>query len=453
MKSELRRYGALAGVCAVAAGGLAACGSSSSSSSSSSAAGTGTSSAGTTSGATTSAATTSAATTSAATTGSSSSSGGSVLGTPKPAKGSPVTFGMINIESNPQASFPEIRQAAQAAVSYVNAYGGGIDGHPVKLDVCITDGSPATSTQCANKLIAAHPTAILGAGDLSGANTLPLYAKAGLAYIGGVDFTPAESAAKNAVIFNDVAQSGNSDIGVYAVKNLHAKNVSVIALDNTQGTAQANLFELPSVKASGGTAKLFSLPPSTADVSSSLASAIGNNPDAFLLEDPSQCVAILSGLKSLGNTKPVLSIDPCSAPSVVKASDGGANGMYWFEPFQDLLAANPSKDVLLTRAILGKYAPANIALDSPALAGLSTVMNVWNTFKTTSPSKLKTAYILKTLRTGTHKAFLSTTWNCSSNPIKKEPAICNADEYLYQIKGTTPTLITSGYHAGANIGG
>jgi branched-chain amino acid transport system substrate-binding protein len=438
MKAQLRRRGAVVSACAVVAVGLTACGSSSKSSSSASSGG---------------AATTSSATSSAATSASGASGGAASLGTPKPAKGAPVVFGMINIESNPQASFPEIREAAQAAIKYVNAYGGGLDGHPIKLDLCITDGSPATSTQCANKLIAAHPTAILGAGDLSAANTLPLYAKAGLAYIGGVDFTPAESSAPNSVIFNDVAQSGNSDIGVYSVKTLHAKKVSVITLDNTQGNAQANLFELPAVKASGGTAKLFALPPSTADASSSLASAIGNSPDAFLLEDPSQCVAILTGLKSLGNTKPVLSIDPCSAPSVIKASNGAANGMYWFEPFADLGAANPTPDVKLAQAILGKYAPANLALDSPALAGLSTVINVWNTFKSTPTSKLSTAYILKTLKTGSHKAFLSTSWNCSAHPIKKEPAICNADEYLYQIKGSTPTLLQSGYNAGANISG
>jgi branched-chain amino acid transport system substrate-binding protein len=445
MTSHLRRRAALFGICAVAAAGTAACGSSSSSSSSSGGSGGSSTSPATSTGA--------ATTGSGATTSSSGGSSASPLGTPNPAKGSPVVFGMINIESNPQASFPEIRQAAEAGVSYVNAYGGGLDGHPIKLDVCITDGSPATSTQCANKLIAAHPTAILGAGDLAAANTLPLYQKAGLAYIGGVDFTPAESSAPNAVIFNDVAQSGNSDIGTYAVKTLHAKNVSVITLDNTQGTAQANLFEIPAVKAAGGTAKLFALPPSTADVSSSLASAIGNNPDAFLLEDPSQCVAILTGLKSLGNTKPVLSIDPCSAPSVIKAAAGAANGMYWVEPFQDLLAKDQTPDVKLAKAIIGKYAPPTIALDSPALAGLSTVINVWNTFKHTPISKLKTPYILKTLRTGSHKAFLSTNWDCSKHPIKKEPAICSAYEYLYQIKGSTPTLLQSNYDLGANIGG
>jgi branched-chain amino acid transport system substrate-binding protein len=425
----------MAGVCAAVAVGLAACGSSSSSSSSSAAAGSG--------GAATS---TGSASTSAA-------AGSSALGTPKAATGAPVVFGMINIESNSGADFPEVREAAQAAVKYINAYRGGLDGHPIQLNLCITDGSPATSTQCANKLVSQHPVAILGGSDLAGSNTLPIYKKAGLALIGGMDLTPAESSSPNAVIFNDVAQSGNSDIGVYAVKTLHAKKASVIAIGDTQGTFQAKAFEVPAVQASGGAAKLFLLPPSQADASSVVASAIGASPDAILLESPSQCVSILSALKSLGNSKPILSIDPCSAPSVIKAANGGADGMYWFQPYQDLLATNQTPDVTLTKAILGKYAPAKIAIDSPALAGLTTVMNVWSAFHATPVSKLTSSYMLKTLKTGTHKAFLSTTYNCNGSAITKEPAICSANEYLYQIKGSTPTLIQSDYTAGANIGG
>jgi hypothetical protein len=81
------------------------------------------------------------------------------------------------------------------------------------------------------------------------------------------------------------------------------------------------------------------------------------------------------------------------------------------------------------------------------------VMNIWAAFKNTPTSKLNSAYMYNTLHTGTHPAFLSTTYNCSSHPIAKEPAICSANEYLYQIKGTTPTLLQSDYTAGANIGG
>jgi branched-chain amino acid transport system substrate-binding protein len=452
MTSQLKRRGALIGICLVTAVGAAACGSSSSGGSSGGGGG-GSGSATSASAGSTATSGSTGTTGGASTTGSSGSGGASVLGSPKPAKGSPITFGMISLESNAGADFPEVREAAQAAVKYVNAYRGGLDGHPIKLDICVTDGSPATSVQCANKLIAAHPTAILGGSDLAGANTLPLYKKAGLAYIGGVDFTPAESSAPNSVIFNDIAQSGNSDIGTYAVKTLHAKNIAVIALGDTQGTTQAKLFEIPAVTQAGGTAKLYSVPPSQADASSTVASALSGNPDAILLEDPSQCVSILSSLKSLGNTKPVLSIDPCSAPSVVKAAAGGAENMYWFQPFQDLFAKQQTNDVVLTKAIFAKYAPAKIEVDSPALGGLTTIMNLRSVFHSTPESKLKTAYMLHALRTGTHKAFLSTTWNCANPPIKKEPAICNADQYLYQIKNSTPTLLASGYHAGANIGG
>jgi branched-chain amino acid transport system substrate-binding protein len=437
MTLRLRSKGVLVGVCAVAAIGTAACGSSSSSSSTSSS----------------SAPSTQSATTSTAASSSSGTSGSAALGTPNAAKGSPVVFGMINIETNPGVDFPEIREAAQATIAYVNAYRGGLDGHPIQLSFCATDGSPATSSSCANKLIADHPVAIMGASDLASADTLPLYKKAGLALIGGMDLTPAESSAPNSVIFNDVAQSGNSDIGVYAVKTLNAKKVSVIAVGDTQGVFQAKSFEVPSVEQSGGTAKLYSLPPSVADASSVVASALGNSPDAILLESPSQCVSILTALKSLGNSKPILSIDPCSAPSVIKAAAGGANGMYWFEPYQDLFAANQTPDVILTKAILAKYAPAKIIVDSPALAGVSTVMDIWQAFHTTPVSKLNSTYMLKVLKTGTHPAFLSTTYDCNGQSILKEPAICSANEYLYQIKGTTPTLLQSNYNAGANIGG
>src|ERR1700745_3272124 len=107
MKAQTRR-GARVGAWAMAAVSVAACGSSSAGSSSASAASTGGSA-----GATTSAGSSSAAP------GASSSA----LGPPKKATGSPVVFAMINIESNSGADFPEVRQAALAAVNYVNNYG------------------------------------------------------------------------------------------------------------------------------------------------------------------------------------------------------------------------------------------------------------------------------------------------------------------------------------------
>src|ERR1700710_2108958 len=53
------------------------------------------------------------------------------LGKANAAKGTPVVFGVLNLQSGP-VTFPEVLTAEQAAVSYVNAYKGGIGGGPIK---------------------------------------------------------------------------------------------------------------------------------------------------------------------------------------------------------------------------------------------------------------------------------------------------------------------------------
>src|ERR1700760_2443245 len=113
------------------------------------------------------------------------------LGTPDAAKGSPVVFGVLNLQSGP-VTFPEALTAEQAAVAYVNAYKGGIGGHPIKLVTCATDGQPATSQRCANQIADQKPVAILGGADTGAPGAIPVWTRANLAYLGGVPFTPAE---------------------------------------------------------------------------------------------------------------------------------------------------------------------------------------------------------------------------------------------------------------------
>jgi branched-chain amino acid transport system substrate-binding protein len=375
----------------------------------------------------------------------------SVLGTPKPASGAPVVFGMINDELNPGVTFTELRTAAEATAKYLNEYRGGIDGRPIKIDVCPTDFTPAVSTACANKLVAAHPVAILGGTDTAGAQTLPIYQRAKLAYLGGMNFTPAEASAPNSVIFNDAAQTGNIDLGAYAVDQLHAKKVAIIAQGDTQGKFTAQNFEVPGVTASGGQAKVFPLPPSQADASPVVASALAYKPDAIILESPGQCVAIINALKSLGNSKPVLSIDPCSAPNVIQATNGGAEGIYFVAPYQ--LYDGDTPDAKLARAIIAKYAPAKQVINSPALQGMNTVMNVWTAFHDTPVDQLNMDTILKKLKgTPDQPNFLSSPYTCNGQAVPAYPALCNAKQYVQQVKNGKLVIVSDQlFDAGAKI--
>jgi branched-chain amino acid transport system substrate-binding protein len=380
-------------------------------------------------------------TTSTASGGGGGTSTTSVLGTPKKATGTPVVFGMINDETNAGVTFPELRTAAQAAAKYLNEYRNGIGGHPIEIKVCSTDFTPAVSANCANKLVADKPVAIFGGTDVAGAATFPIYQRAKLAYIGGMNFTPVEASAPNSVIFNDAAQTGNIDLGAYAVDKLGAKKVAIIAQGDTQGKFTANTFEVPGVVASGGQAKVFPLPPTQADASPVVASALGYKPDAIILESPGQCVAIINALKSLANSKPVLSIDPCSAPNVIQATNGGAEGIYFVAPYQ--LYEGDTPDAKLARAIVEKYAPPKQVINSPALQGINEVMNFWTVFHDTDPSKLTTDYILTTLRSGSGKPnFMSSPYTCDGKAVPAFPALCNAKQYVEQVKGGKLALVS-----------
>jgi branched-chain amino acid transport system substrate-binding protein len=360
-------------------------------------------------------------------------------------------FGAINNETNQGADFPEAREAANATVDYVNEYKGGLDGHPIKVNWCITDGTPSVSGNCAKQLIADKPVAILGATDLADAVTIPAYAKAGLTYIGGMNFTPVENSAKNAIIFNDTAQMGNVLAAQYAVNTLKAKKVAIIALGDTQGEFTANTLWVPAVKAAGGQAKVFPAPPTQADLSSVIEAAISWGPQVIGLESPSQCVALLSGLKSAGWSGPVVSIDTCSAPVTIKATAGAAEGMYWFQPFQ--LFTTGTADAKLAQAILSKYAPANIAVDSPSLTEMNTVMNIWTEFHSTPVAQLTSASMLKTLKSASNAPnFLAEPYTCNGTAIPAYQAVCNAKYYAYQVKnGVAARVGTSTYDQGTNI--
>ena len=142
--------------------------------------------------------------------------------------------GLLNLESGP-VTFPEYRQAAEAAVKYINDYKGGIGGRPVQLETCATDGQPSTSGRCAGQIADKKPAFILGGADTGAPGAYPVWKRANLAVVGGIPFTPVESNANNGVMFISVSIADNAAASKYAVEKLGVKKASVIYTDDTQG--------------------------------------------------------------------------------------------------------------------------------------------------------------------------------------------------------------------------
>jgi branched-chain amino acid transport system substrate-binding protein len=356
---------------------------------------------------------------------------GSVFGTPKKATGTPYTFGMINDETG-AVTFPEARQGAIAAVNYVNNYLDGINGHPIVIDSCIGDGTPATAARCANQLVADHPLAILGAADVGAPASIPIYAHAGLAYLGGIPFTPVPETASNSIQFWSVSVGDNAAAAVYAAKKLGIKSVAIVYFSNAQG--ESLLPQITPVFKSAGvtTVKDIPLSPTSPDPSPQAALVEGSGAQLAYVDIPNGCGNVLKALKSVGFSGKLMGIDPCSAPPVIAAAAGGAEGMYIASPF--MLQSGSSAQAQLFQAAMKKWAAPGTLIDSISTAGFATVMNVQQVLSTISGTPT-TASILAAFKSGTHPNFLSHPYTCNGEALKGAAAICNDYYLMNQIQG------------------
>jgi branched-chain amino acid transport system substrate-binding protein len=369
------------------------------------------------------------------------------LGTAKKASGKPIVLGLLNLESGP-VTFPEYRQAAEVAVKYINDYKGGIGGRPVELASCATDGQPATSGRCAGQIADKNPTAILGGADTGAPGAFPVYKRKDLAYMGGIPFTPVESNAPNAVQFYSVSVGDNAATVQYAVKELGVKKASVIYTDDSQGKATGLGVIVPAFKAAGADAKAIPVSPSAADLSSAAAAAISSGPDAVYVNTPNACPAVLKALKAVGYSGKIMGIDPCTSPPALKAAGDAAEGLYFAQPFESLDSG--SKDANLMLAAIGKYGGKDIALDSIAQAGFSSVMNVQAQLD--GISDLTSKSILAAFKDGQpHPNFLAHEYTCDGKQLAGNTAVCNTYQLIKQIKGGKVTTVDKNWVTGASL--
>jgi branched-chain amino acid transport system substrate-binding protein len=162
---------------------------------------------------------------------------------------------------------------------------------------------------------------------------------------------------------------------------------------------------------------------------------------------------VLSSLKQLGSTAKVLGVDPCTSPPAIAAANGGATGMYYSSPVLAPDAGTTQSDVYL--AVLKKYAPKTIALDSLTAMGFATVMNVQAALAHFTSAQLKTAKILAAFRSGSdHANFMAHPYTCDGKQLAGATAVCNAFQQIRQVQGARivvadPNWVTAGpYYKG-----
>jgi branched-chain amino acid transport system substrate-binding protein len=120
------------------------------------------------------------------------------------ATGAPIRIGFVNSEGG-AFSVPELRVGNEVAETYINDQLGGVNGRPLQVSRCTTDGSPEASIDCANQLVEEGVVAVVEGTDLGGDAMLPILADAGIPLVGHVQFGPGRMFDDNSYYFGAAA--------------------------------------------------------------------------------------------------------------------------------------------------------------------------------------------------------------------------------------------------------
>ena len=356
-----------------------------------------------------------------------------------------VVLGMVNQEDAPVGSFPEVRQAAQAAVAHVNDHLGGVDGRPLRLEVCTTTGTPESSAACANQLVAKHPVAVLGGVDLGAAASLPVFEKAGIPYVGGMPALGDELTSDDAWMVAGGAVADLLGQAEYAINTLKVKKVGALYVDLPGVLSTVVAAAEVVLKAKGvSDVKLVSAKADSADFAPSLKAATASNPDAVVVLFPAQsCARVMAAAKALAVKAKLFYPSACASQAVVDAAGGGAENAYFatgYLPFDD-----PSPDVATWKAEAKVTRPSVLSQ-----AGFAVVMDVYDLLRggaTPTPAGLSAALAGAVDRPG----FMAHTYTCDRKQVSLMSAVCNSSVRLLQYKGGKFNDVTGGWVNGAEL--
>jgi len=350
-----------------------------------------------------------------------------------PASGEPIVVGFVNMEAGPLAQ-PAVGDSARGAIAYINKYLGGVDGRPLELDQCLTDGSPESSAKCATQFVANGTQMVFLAIDFGSAAMLPTLAEAGIPVIGQQPITPADYQTGQWFAGSQVAYAYGG--ATFVRDELKSKNVTVLTLNSAGSKANMAAFILPSLEAAGvENIDVVEVDPTQPDFSVFVAAALANSPDLLygFLQD-TDCTKLVTTSRQLGYTGDIIAGN-CGA--FAKDSPEAAEGVYalgdLYSP-DDRSRTSERADAELDMfvASMAEFAP-----DRPlsvftqfVFAGL---MNVYNLLVKIGAENVTADAVVSTMAaTDDEPSFMADTYSCSAQVSDDFPSLCGASVLVFQ---------------------
>jgi branched-chain amino acid transport system substrate-binding protein len=286
------------------------------------------------------------------------------LGEPKAATGTPVTIGYSFDGASDAVDNSDEIVGTKAAVEYINQYLGGIDGHPIKLDICSTNLDPAKATACVTQFARNNVVAVLAHSGGQAQIEFPPLAKQGIPVILGS--TSIESLVNDPNVF--VLHSGKILSGAAPAKlaqNAKAKAAAIFVIDIPSAAQSLRANGPRFYKKAGVDLDIVQIPADTADFSPHVQAALTKKPGQFFLVGTSQfCTRAINAIEAAGFSGQIVGLQFCfdeNSKKTVTKLDG-----------VKVIAGNSfdhdDAEYKLYAAVMEKFASKKVELDGAAPA-------------------------------------------------------------------------------------
>jgi branched-chain amino acid transport system substrate-binding protein len=256
----------------------------------------------------------------------SSASSNSAAVTGATANKSPILLAAIDPIDSTVISLGDRFTGLQVAAKAINA-AGGVNGHPIKLDLCDSMLDPNTELECARSAVSMGAVALVGSYTITNpAAVASVVQQAGMADIGTIASVPAEFTSPNYFTLTLSSALQQAAVGAAEVR-AGCKSIGSAALDVPSALYSASVQQTAVEVAGGHWAGVVKIPVNTADYSTVMAQVNADKMD---------CVGILTTDQNIPGWLQAASAGPQKVrsaassdiltPSVLAAGGSESNG-------------------------------------------------------------------------------------------------------------------------------
>jgi branched-chain amino acid transport system substrate-binding protein len=353
---------------------------------------------------------------------------------PTRADGEPITIGMINQENTPAGSFPELSQAVQAGIAFVNEEMGGIDGRPLQLDVCNTKFSAEGSTACGQQFVQAGVPVVLGGIDVFG-NGIDTLDENGVPFVGGIPVSSQSERNKNSFQWSGGIPGATVAFADYAAKVEHAKSAAIIygefgPISDGASAGKATLERLGVDRV-----QMVPHPILSTDLSSPVQVAAASNPDViFMLEADSGCKGAYDAVHNAGVTATVFYVGACAAPAIVAQAgpEKTEGAIYNVEGTVD--PDHPDVDAALYMKVVDEYGGGLDPIGAGTVSFRS-FMNLYSLLRGLGKDDISPSSVTRGLSSQVNTpSFMGHPYTCDGKQFPGLPALCSPQQILVEMR-------------------